>query len=68
MADRLARSFDDLAAIDTVSERKIVRVGFADGTGFAFHRDRVSPSNPHGLSGKGARAGRSLRASVSLGR
>ena len=49
MADRLARSFDDLAAIDTVSERKIVRVGFADGTGFAFHRDRVSPSNPHQL-------------------
>ena len=49
MRARLAQTFPDLAAVDLVSERKVVRVGFADGTGLAFPRDAVSASNPHQL-------------------
>lgn len=41
--------FPDLATVDTVSQRKAVRLGFADGTGLQFARTGVSASNPHQL-------------------
>ncbi|KIT17161.1 ATP-binding protein [Jannaschia aquimarina] len=49
MLSRLDRSFEDLAHVDLVSERKVVRVGFEDGTGLSFDRANVSASNPHQL-------------------
>ena len=49
MRARLEASFSDLDAVDLVTERKRVRVGFADGTGMAFDRDAVTAANPHQL-------------------
>lgn len=49
MAERFEALFPDLVTIDTASERRTVRLGFADGTGMAFHRSNVSASNPHQL-------------------
>ena len=49
MLARLREAFPDLAALDLVTQRKTVLLGFADGTGMAFPRDAVSASNPHQL-------------------
>lgn len=49
MAERLAEDFPDLAAIDTMSRRRGVVIGFDDGTGIAVPRASVSASNPHQL-------------------
>ena len=42
-------AFDDLVAVDARTLRKVVRLGFADGTRMAFPRSKVSASNPHQL-------------------
>ena len=49
MRARLQAEFDDLTTVDLVAQRKVVRLGFADGTGMAFSRDNVSAANPHQL-------------------
>ena len=49
MRARLQHAFPDLEAVDAVGRRKVVQLGFADGTGLAFPRDAVSASNPHQL-------------------
>lgn len=49
MRERLMTRFDDLVAVDTVTERKRVILGFADGTGLRVERSDVSASNPHQL-------------------
>ena len=49
MLRRLQETFPDMTALDIVSERKVVRLGFADGTGLSFSRNHVSASNPHQL-------------------
>ena len=49
MRESLMSRFDDLVAVDTVSERKRVIMGFADGTGLRISRTDVSASNPHQL-------------------
>lgn len=49
MREELARVLPDLETVDTVSLRKTVQLGFADGTTFTFARSNVSASNPHQL-------------------
>ena len=49
MAERFDALLPGLGAIDTVSRRKTVILGFSDGTGLAFARSNVSASNPHQL-------------------
>lgn len=49
MAARLDSAFADLAAVDTVSVHRTVRLAFDDGTGLSFSRRAVSASNPHQL-------------------
>ena len=49
MREQLRADIPDLANVDTVTGDKIVRLGFADGTGIMFGRRRVSASNPHQL-------------------
>ncbi|MEM9795703.1 MAG: ATP-binding protein [Pseudomonadota bacterium] len=45
LEDRL----EDLTGVDTVSERKVVQLGFGDGMRLRFDRSNVSASNPHQL-------------------
>ncbi|MGC1260953.1 ATP-binding protein [Jannaschia helgolandensis] len=49
MRDTLMSRFPDLVTIDTRTDRKKVRLGFADGTGLMFSRNEVSTANPHQL-------------------
>lgn len=49
MAEQLVADFPDLSAIDTVTSRKDVAIGFADGMGMIFARRNISASNPHQL-------------------
>ena len=49
MRERIATLIGDVVAVDTVTDRKRVRLGFADGTWVAFSRRAVSASNPHQL-------------------
>ena len=49
MRARLEAAFPDLVAVDNVSTRRRVALGFADGTGLAFDRESASASNPHQL-------------------
>jgi two-component system osmolarity sensor histidine kinase EnvZ len=49
MRERIVELVPDIVAVDTVTERKRVRLGFADGTAMEFSRSNVSASNPHQL-------------------
>ncbi|MCK0166960.1 ATP-binding protein [Jannaschia sp. S6380] len=49
MREQLREDFPDLVAVDTVSVRKRVALGFEDGTGMRFDRHNVSAANPHQL-------------------
>lgn len=49
MREALMERFPDLTAVDTVTERKSVTLGFDDGTGLRFARTDVSAANPHQL-------------------
>ncbi|WP_299815080.1 ATP-binding protein [uncultured Jannaschia sp.] len=49
MRDTLFENVEDLRTVNTRLERKVVALGFADGTGMRFDRSNVSASNPHQL-------------------
>ena len=49
MRQRFEDAFPDLVAVDAVRVRKVVRLGFSDGTRVTFPRAKVSASNPHQL-------------------
>lgn len=49
MHEQLRADIPDLSTVDTESTDKAVELGFADGTGMRFGRERVSASNPHQL-------------------
>jgi two-component system osmolarity sensor histidine kinase EnvZ len=49
MRARIRSIFPDVVAVDTVTERKRVRLAFADGMTMEFGRRNVSASNPHQL-------------------
>ncbi|WP_299837965.1 ATP-binding protein [uncultured Jannaschia sp.] len=49
MRETLVEEIPDLRAVNTRLERKVVALGFADGTGMRFDRSNVSAANPHQL-------------------
>ncbi|SFJ59934.1 two-component system, OmpR family, osmolarity sensor histidine kinase EnvZ [Jannaschia pohangensis] len=49
MREQMDLLFPDLATVDLLTTRKVVMIGFEDGTGMAFARSNVSAANPHQL-------------------
>ncbi|UWQ16126.1 ATP-binding protein [Jannaschia sp. M317] len=49
MREQLTEAMAGIVAVDTVSERKTVKVGFETGMRMTFSRNNVSAANPHQL-------------------